>query len=237
AAGLGSIEAAAVVSDPRKGDYYVARIERPGADAPSILARILPAIIAGFPWPKSMQWGNGGLDWVRPLRAITATFGTDNDEPIVVAFTANTVASGQTTYGHRFLAPGAIRVKRFDDYVTALEKANVVLDLDRRKEIIKADAENLAFAQGLSLIHDEALLEEVAGLVEWPVAMLGSFDQDFLAVPEEVIIATIRANQKCFCLRDAEGRLANRFIVVANTVAADGGKAIIAGNERVIRAR
>ncbi|HHY50829.1 MAG TPA: glycine--tRNA ligase subunit beta [Alphaproteobacteria bacterium] len=237
AAGLGSLEEAVVVSDPRKGDYYLARIERPGADAPSILARILPAIIAGFPWPKSMQWGSGGLDWVRPLRAITATFGTDNDEPIVVPFAANNLAAGQTTYGHRFLAPGPIRVKRFDDYVAALEQARVVLDLDRRKQIIKADADNLAFAQGLSLIHDEALLEEVAGLVEWPVVMMGAFDPGFLAVPEEVIIATIRANQKCFCLRDAGGKLANRFIVVANTIAADGGRAIIAGNERVIRAR
>ena len=236
-AGLTSIEQAKVESDPKKGEFYVAHIEKKGADAADILASLLPKVITGFDWPKSMQWGNGGLTWVRPLRAITATFGTDNDEPVVIPFHSNTVTSGQTTYGHRFLAPGAIRVKRFDDYVQALEKAKVVLDIDRRKEIIRADADHLAFAQGLSVIHDDGLLEEVAGLVEWPVVMMGSFDPAFLEVPEEAIIATIRANQKCFCLRDSAGKLAPNFIIISNQVAADGGKAIIAGNERVIRAR
>ena len=237
ATGLSSIEQAKVESDPRKGDFYVAHIDKKGAEAETILAALLPRVITGFDWPKSMQWGKGGLTWVRPLRAITATFGTENDEPAVIPFQSNTVESGQTTYGHRFLAPGAIRVRRFDDYVQALEKAKVVLDIDRRKEIIRADADNLAFAQGLTVIHDEGLLEEVAGLVEWPVVMMGSFDPAFLEVPEEVIIATIRANQKCFCLRDSSGKLAPNFIITSNQVAADGGKAIIAGNERVIRAR
>jgi glycyl-tRNA synthetase beta chain len=237
AAGLGSIDQAQVESDPKKGEFYVARVEKKGADAESILSKVLPEIIAGFQWAKSMQWGNGGLTWVRPLRAITATFGTENDEPAVIPFNSNQVASGQTTFGHRFLSPDAIRVKRYDDYVAALEKARVILDLDRRKEIIRVDADNLAFAQGLTVIHDEGLLEEVAGLVEWPVVMMGSFEESFLKVPEEVIIATIRANQKCFCLRGADGRLANRFILVSNTVAADGGATIVAGNERVIRAR
>jgi len=237
AAGLSSIEQAKIESDPKKGEFYVAHIDKQGAEATDILATLLPKVITGFDWPKSMQWGNGGLTWVRPLRAITATFGTDNDEPVVIPFNSNTVASGQTTFGHRFLAPDAIRVKRFDDYVQALEKAKVVLDIDRRKEIIKADADNLAFAQGLSVIHDEGLLEEVAGLVEWPVVMMGSFDPAFLEVPEEVIIATIRANQKCFCLRDSSGKLAPFFIITSNQIAADGGKTIVAGNERVIRAR
>lgn len=237
AAGLSSIAEAKIESDPKKGEFYVAHIYKKGADATEILATLLPKVITGFDWPKSMQWGNGGLTWVRPLRAITATFGTDNDEPVVIPFQSNTVASGQTTFGHRFLAPDAIRVKRFDDYVQALEKAKVVLDIDRRKEIIRADADNLAFAQGLSVIHDEGLLEEVAGLVEWPVVMMGSFDPAFLEVPEEVIIATIRANQKCFCLRDSSGKLAPFFIITSNQVAADGGKTIVAGNERVIRAR
>ena len=237
AAGLASIDQAKVESDPKKGEFYVAHIDKKGAEATEILATLLPKVISGFEWPKSMQWGNGGLTWVRPLRAITATFGTDNDEPVVIPFKSNTVASGQTTYGHRFLAPEAIRVKRFDDYVQALEKAKVVLDIDRRKEIIRADADNLAFAQGLNVIHDEGLLEEVAGLVEWPVVMMGSFDPAFLEVPEEVIIATIRANQKCFCLRDASGKLAPNFIIISNQIAEDGGKAIVAGNERVIRAR
>ena len=237
AAGLSSIDEAQVVNDPKKGDFYVARVDRLGADAQTILGRVLPEVIGGFQWPKSMQWGGGGLTWVRPLRAITATFGTDNDEPEVIPFAANSVAAGQVTYGHRFLAPEPIRVKRYDDYVSALEHAKVVLDLDRRKEIIRHEADQLAFAQGLSVIHDEGLLEEVAGLVEWPVVMMGSFEEAFLEVPEEVIIATIRANQKCFCLRDADGKLANRFLLISNTVASDGGTAIVAGNERVIRAR
>lgn len=237
AAGLSSIEQAKIESDPKKGEFYVAHIDKKGADATDILATLLPKVITGFDWPKSMQWGNGGLTWVRPLRAITATFGTDNDEPVVIPFQSNTVAAGQTTYGHRFLAPQAIRVRRFDDYVQALEKAKVVLDIDRRKEIIRADADNLAFAQGLTVIHDEGLLEEVAGLVEWPVVMMGAFDPAFLEVPEEAIIATIRANQKCFCLRDSSGKLAPFFIITSNQVAQDGGKTIVAGNERVIRAR
>jgi glycyl-tRNA synthetase beta chain len=236
-AGITSIDQAKIVSDPKKGDSYVAHIDKKGDEAPKLLADILPRVVTSFPWAKSMQWGHGGLTWVRPIRAITATFGTENDEPIVIPFKANTVTSGQTTYGHRFLAPEPIKVRRFDDYVQALEKAKVVLDLDRRKDIIRADADNLAFAQGLSVIHDEGLLEEVAGLVEWPVVMMGSFDASFLSVPEEVIIATIRANQKCFCLRDSTGKLTNRFLLTANNLASDQGVTIVAGNERVIRAR
>ncbi len=237
AAGLSSIEEAKIESDSKKGDFYVAHIEKPGAGAEDILATLLPKIITGFEWPKSMQWGYGGLTWVRPLRAITATFGTENDEPVVIPFKSNTVTSGQTTYGHRFLAPQAIKVRRFDDYVQALEKARVVLDIDRRKDIIRADADNLAFARGLTVIHDEGLLEEVAELVEWPVVMMGSFDPQFLEVPEEVIIATIRANQKCFCLRDGTGKLAPYFIMTSNNAATDGGATIAGGNERVVRAR
>ncbi|MDB5622276.1 MAG: glycine--tRNA ligase subunit beta, partial [Devosia sp.] len=236
-AGLSSIERAKIESDPKKGDFYVAHIHKPGADASQILAALLPKIIADFSWAKSMRWGSGTTNWVRPLRAITATFGTDNDEPLVIPFEAAGLQSGQTTFGHRFLAPQPIRVRRFEDYLMGLERAKVVLDLDRRKDIIRTDAEHLAFAQGLSVIADEGLLEEVAGLVEWPVVMMGAFDPAFLALPEEVIIATIRANQKCFCLRDGAGRLAPHFIITANTLATDGGAAIIAGNERVIRAR
>ncbi|PXA90829.1 glycine--tRNA ligase subunit beta [Nostoc sp. 3335mG] len=236
-AGLSSIDQAKVESDAKKGDFYVAVVEKPGADAVDLLSGILPKVMAEFPWAKSMRWGSGSFAWVRPLRAITATFGTENDEPVVVPFASNEIAAGQTTFGHRFLAPDAIRVRRFDDYVTALERARVVLDIDRRKEIIKADADHLAFAQGLSVIQDEGLLEEVAGLVEWPNVMMGSFDPEYLKLPEEVIIATIRANQKCFCLRDANGRLAPNFIITANTIPADGGAVIVAGNERVIRAR
>lgn len=236
-AGLTSLDQAKVESDPKKGDFYVAHINRPGAEAVSLLSSILPKILTDFPWGKSMRWGNGSFNWVRPLRAITATFGTENEEPVVIPFASGTLESGQTTFGHRFLAPAAIKVRRFDDYVAALERAKVVLDIDRRKDIIKTDADQLAFAQGLTVIADEGLLEEVAGLVEWPVVMMGSFDPSFLVLPEEVIIATIRANQKCFCLRDAGGKLAPNFIITANTVATDGGVVITAGNERVIRAR
>lgn len=237
AAGLSSINEAKVESDPKKGDFYVAVIEKPGVDAEALLSSILPKIVADFSWAKSMRWGAGSMNWVRPLRAITATFGTENEDPVVIPFAADGLDSGQVTYGHRFLSPDAIRVRRFDDYVTALERAHVVLDLDRRKDIVRTDADNLAFAQGLTVIHDEGLLEEVAGLVEWPVVMMGSFDPRYLELPEEVIIATIRANQKCFCLRDSSGKLAPNFIITANTIAKDGGAAIIAGNERVIRAR
>lgn len=236
-AGLASIDQAKVESDPKKGDFYVALIEKPGADAVGLLSTMLPRILVDFPWAKSMRWGSGSFSWVRPLRAITATFGAENEEPVVIPFESNELTSGQTTFGHRFLAPEAIKVRRFDDYVTSLERAKVVLDIDRRKDIIKTDAAQLAFAQGLTVIADEGLLEEVAGLVEWPVVMMGSFDPAFLKLPEEVIIATIRANQKCFCLRDAGGKLAPNFIITANTEASDGGTVITAGNERVIRAR
>lgn len=237
AAGLASLDEAKVESDAKKGDFYVAHIHKPGAEAVSLLSAILPKILTDFPWGKSMRWGSGSFNWVRPLRAITATFGAENEEPVVIPFASGSIESGQTTFGHRFLAPDAIRVRRFDDYVEALERAKVVLDIDRRKDIIRTDAEHLAFAQGLTVIADEGLLEEVAGLVEWPVVMMGSFDPAFLKLPEEVIIATIRANQKCFCLRDASGKLAPNFIITANTVASDGGVVITAGNERVIRAR
>lgn len=238
AAGLSSIDDAKIQSDEKKGDFYVAVIEKKGAPAIEILRDIVPATVKSFPWGKPMRWGAGRLEWVRPLRAITATFGPEGEEPDVVGFELDGIASGNTTYGHRFMAPDAIKVRRFDDYVQSLEKARVVLDIDRRKQIIKTDAEQLAFAQGLELIADEGLLEEVAGLVEWPVVMMGTFDQAFLKVPEEAIIATIRANQKCFCLRDsATGRLANKFILTSNLIAEDDGKTIVAGNERVIRAR
>jgi glycyl-tRNA synthetase beta chain len=238
AAGLERIEDATIQSDPKKGDFYVAVIEKKGAPANDILREIMPQTIRAFPWGKPMRWGSGRFDWVRPLRAITATFGADGEEPEVIDFSIDDVTTSNITFGHRFMAPNAIKVRRFDDYVQALEKARVVLDIDRRKEMIKADAEHLAFAQGLEVIADEGLLEEVAGLVEWPVPMMGSFDPEFLKVPEEAIIATIRANQKCFCLRDAAtGKLANKFILTANIIAADDGKTIVDGNERVIRAR
>lgn len=244
AAGLTSLDQATIVSDPKKGDSYVAIIEKPGQETVQAIAEIVPAVIRSFPWPKSMRWGKASaagasLRWVRPLHSILCTFGAaEVEDPEVVPFEVDGIVSGNTTYGHRFHAPGAITVKRLDDYVTSLEKAKVVLDADRRKEIILTDARNLAFAQGLDLVEDEGLLEEVAGLVEWPVVLMGAFEERFLDIPGEAIRATIRANQKCFVLRDpATGNLANRFILVSNLVASDGGVAITAGNGRVVRAR
>ena len=242
AAGLTSIDQATVQAD-KKGDFYVAITEKAGQPALDLLAVMIPEIVRGFPWPKSMRWGAksaqpGSLSWVRPLHSIVATFGPETEEPVVVPFVIDGVAVGDTTRGHRFLSPGAIQVRRFDDYVAKLEQAKVVLDASRRMDIIRADAKNLAFAQGYELVEDEGLLAEVAGLVEWPVVLMGEFDKSFLAIPAEVIRSTIRTNQKCFVLRDPQtAKLVNKFILVANIEASDGGKAIIAGNERVIRAR
>lgn len=243
-AGLSSIAEAHVHSDPKKGDFYVAHISKPGRAAEEVIAEMVPGIIRSFPWPKSMRWGPasakpGSLRWVRPLQSILCTFGPETEEPVVVDFEIDGIRSGNITYGHRFHAPDAITVRRFDDYVSKLEAAKVVLDADRRKEIILADARNLAFANGLDLVEDDRLLEEVSGLVEWPVVLMGEFEEAFLAIPAEVIRLTIRANQKCFVTRPqgiAED-LSNRFILTANIEAKDGGKEIAHGNGKVVRAR
>ncbi|MEI7805366.1 MAG: glycine--tRNA ligase subunit beta [Hyphomicrobiales bacterium] len=236
-AGLASIKDAKIQPD-KKGDFYIAVIEKAGRPAIEVIAEIVPEVVRTFPWPKSMRWGSGTLGWVRPLHSIIATFGPETEEPQVVPFEIHGIKACDTTRGHRFLAPGEIKVKRFDDYVAKLEKAKVVLDPARRQEIILADAKNLAFAQGMELVEDAGLLAEVAGLVEWPVVLMGSFDKAFLAIPGEVIRATIRNNQKCFVLRDPQtAKLVNKFILVANTETADGGKTIVSGCERVIRAR
>ena len=256
AAGLSSVGEAEVVRD-KKGDFYVAVTEKPGRSTIEILAEILPEIIREFPWPKSMRWGkqsgkessaslalnvdapdSRSLRWVRPLHSIVATFGPDNEEPEIVPFRVDGITAGDETRGHRFLSPQPFKVRHLEDYAAKLEKAKVVLDPERRKAIVVADAKNLAFAQGFEFVEDDDLLDEVAGLVEWPVVLMGAFDKEFLSIPPEVIRATIRNNQKCFVLRDPKtASLVNRFILVANTEAEDGGKAIVAGNERVIRAR
>ena len=241
-AGLARIEDAKIVSDGKKGEMYVAVIEKKGRATRELIGEALPAILRAFPWPKSMRWGapsvrSDSLRWVRPLRSILCTFGGPAEAPDIVEFSLDGIAAGDVTHGHRFLAPAAISARRFEDYVDALLKAKVVLDADRRKQIILHDARSLAFAQGLELVEDEGLLEEVAGLVEWPVVLMGEFEAEFLEIPPEVIRATIRANQKCFVLKDSGGKLANKFILVSNLVASDGGKAIAAGNGRVVRAR
>jgi glycyl-tRNA synthetase beta chain len=243
ATGLTSLDQAKIQRDPKKGDFYIALIEKPGRATLDVLADMLPVIVRTFPWPKSMRWGArsarpGALQWVRPLHAIVATFGIDTEEPDVVRFAIDRIEAGQTTYGHRFMAPAAISVRRFEDYEAKLKAAKVVLDPQARKDIILADARQLAFAQGFELVEDQALLDEVAGLVEWPVVMMGSFEQEFLSIPSEVIRATIRTNMKCFVVNDPNtGKLTNKFILTANIEAPDGGKTIVGGNERVIRAR
>ncbi|PDT73663.1 glycine--tRNA ligase subunit beta [Bradyrhizobium sp. C9] len=242
ATGLKSLDEAKIQKDA-KGDFYIALIEKPGRAAIDVIAEMIPVIIRTFPWPKSMRWGarsakSGSLTWVRPLHAITATFGLETEEPDVVKFSVDGIEAGQTTYGHRFMAPGAISVRRFEDYEAKLKAAKVILDPQARKDIILEDAKELAFAQGLELVEDQVLLDEVSGLVEWPVVMMGSFEKEFLSIPDEVIRATIRNNQKCFVVKDPKtGKLTNKFVLTANIEAPDGGKTIVAGNERVIRPR
>ena len=221
------------ILEDKKGKFYVAVIARKGRPAPELIAEIVPAVIKSFPWPKSMRWGSSALRWVRPLQSIVCTFDGD-----VVPFEIEGVRSGNVTRGHRFMAPKAFAVRRFEDYAERLARAKVMLDSSERALTILAEARNLAFAQGLELVEDEALLAETSGLVEWPVVLMGSFEQAFLALPPEIITTTLKAHQKCFALRDAKtGALADRYILIANLIAADGGKEIIAGNNRVIAAR
>jgi len=255
-AGLSDISEAQVVSDPKKGDFYVAIINKPGRAAEEIIADVMPGIIRTFPWPKSMRSGaasmpkgsryagiegkgSESLRWVRPLQSIVCLFGPEHDETQVIAFEIDGIVAGNVTYGHRFHAPDAITVRRFDDYVASLEKAKVILDAERRKDIILHDAKDLAFANGLDLVEDEGLLEEVSGLVEWPQVLIGTFEEDYLQIPAEIIRLTIKTNQKCFVTRPqgAEEGLSNRFILVSNIQASDGGKEIVHGNGKVVRAR
>lgn len=241
-AGLSSIDEATVQNDPKKGDFYVAIIKKEGRNAEDIIADVMPGIIRDFAWPKSMRWGAassepGSLKWVRPLQSILCTFGPETEEPIVVDFEVAGIKSGNITRGHRFHAGEEIKVRRFDDYVAALEKNFVILDADRRKEIILSDAKNLAFANGIELVEDEGLLDEVSGLVEWPVVLMGEFEEDFLQIPDDVTRLTIKTNQKCFVCRGADGKLSNKFILVSNIAAKDGGEEIAHGNGKVVRAR
>jgi len=221
-----------IQADP-KGDFYLAKIDKPGRDAPAVIAETLEQVIRNFPWPKSMRWGSGSLRWVRPLHSIICLFDGE-----VVAMDVDGIAAGNQTKGHRFLSSGMIAVSGFEDYAEKLEAAHVLIDRDERKQRILADAKTTAFAKGLELIDDQGLLDEVAGLVEWPVVLTGSFDAAFLAVPDEVLMTAMRAHQKYFSLRDPKtGRLANMFLVVSNMVTADHGQVIADGNGRVLRAR
>jgi glycyl-tRNA synthetase beta chain len=220
--------------DDGKGEFYVAVIARKGRATGEVLSEVLPEAFAKLPWPKSMRWRPGEVvRWVRPLHSILCTFDGE-----VVPFEFAGVKSGNETRGHRFLSSGPIAVKRFEDYAEKLHKAHVVLDVAERKEIILGDAKNKAFALGLELIEDEGLLEEVAGLNEWPTVLIGRIEDQFMDVPAEILQTSMRTHQKYFSLRDPKtGKFANRFAVVSNMVTADGGKEIVAGNERVLRAR
>jgi glycyl-tRNA synthetase beta chain len=217
-----------------KGDVYIGVIERKGRETPQVLAEILSEAIAKLPWPKSMRWrASDAVRWVRPLHSIIATFDGE-----VVPFTFAGIQSGSATMGHRFLSKGAITVRRFDDYETALKKAHVILDAEQRKAIIFEGIKSAAFVHGLEMIPDEGLLNEVAGLAEWPVILVGSIEDQFMDVPAEILQTSMRTHQKYFSLRDPKtGKMANRFALVANMIAEDGGKQIVAGNERVLRAR
>ncbi len=242
-AGITSIDQAEVRSDPKKGDFYVAVIEKPGRDAAEIIAEVMPGIVRNFPWPKSMRWGassaeSGSLKWVRPLQSILCLFGPETEDMEVVEFEVDGVHSGNSTSGHRFMSPESFEVKHFDDYAAKLEKAYVMLDADIRKETILTESKNLAFAQGLELVDDQGLLEEVAGLVEWPVPLMGEFDNDYLDIPREVIQLTIRENQKCFVVSDQQSNtLTNKFMLVSNIVPSDGGAEVARGNAKVVNAR
>jgi len=229
-AGLKSIKDAETRED-KKGGYYVALLERAGRPTAEVVTEIVPQIVRNFPWPKSMRWGSGRFRWVRPLHSILCLF-----DGKIVPFEIDGIQSGDETRGHRFMAPKPFHVKSFRDYVQKLKGSFVALDGAERAFLILDAARKSAKMEGLTLAEDETLLAENAGLTEWPVVLMGTFDDAFLEVPPEVLTTSMRAHQKAFSLRKGDD-LANRFIVVANLDTADGGKAIIAGNERVIAAR
>jgi glycyl-tRNA synthetase beta chain len=217
--------------EERDGVYF-ATVERPGRAAADILGEAIKRIVADFPWPKSMRWGSGSLRWVRPLHGIVAMLGED-----IVPVEIDGIRSGATTAGHRFHHPGAITVGGASDYAEKLRACHVIVDQEERERIIREGAEAAAAEAGLTLLADEGLVVENAGLTEWPVPLLGEFDEDFLDVPREVIVLTMRTNQKYFACTASDGGLAPAFVCVANVAAKDGGAAIVEGNRRVLAAR
>ncbi|MEL6374385.1 MAG: glycine--tRNA ligase subunit beta [Pseudomonadota bacterium] len=232
-AGLSDVGEAQTAEDAKGRAYYIARIEKPGRDTPAILADVIPDVITKFPWPKSMRWGDGDLTWVRPLQSILCLF-----DGTIVTFTIGGMTSGNTTEGHRFLGEGRFAVASFEDYGRKLQAHHVLLPASERSGKIEEEARSLADAAGLTLVDDQALLSENAGITEWPTVLMGSFDEAFLDVPAEVLMTAMKTHQKYFSLRTpADGKLANRFLLVTNLIATDGGASIIAGNERVIAAR
>ena len=235
-AGLTSLAQAHLHEVPKKGVVYVAHVRKPGKQTADVIAALVPQIIRGFHWPKSMRWASGDLRWVRPISRILCTFDGE-----VVPFEIEGIKSDNITEGHRVMGRGPYKVRRFDDYADVLKnRGRVILDREERKETILTDAKQLCAAQNLELVDDIGLLEEVAGLAEYPVVIMGDMDKSFLDLPPEVIKLSMRTHQKYFAVRDpakGDGQLAPKFIVVANLEAADGGKKIAEGNSRVLSAR
>ncbi|MBM1309423.1 glycine--tRNA ligase subunit beta [Sulfitobacter mediterraneus] len=222
--------------DTPKGKILFAKIEKPGRPASEIVAEVLEQSIRNFPWPKSMRWGSGSLKWVRPLHSILCIMSAE-DGAEVVALDVDGITSGDETRGHRFLAPEAIKVTSFEDYAAKLKRAFVVLSAEERSETIWNDATNIAFANGLEVVEDTGLLAEVAGLVEYPVVLMGQIADDFLGLPPEVLQTSMKEHQKFFSVRNPKTGQIERFITVANRTTADNGATILAGNEKVLSAR
>ena len=224
------------IRDDKKGQVYFAVIKKPGRMAADIIAEILEKSIRNFPWPKSMRWGTGTLKWVRPLHSVLCIL-TGEAGAEVVPFNSDGITSGNTTRGHRFLSPDVFSVTSFEDYEAKLKRAHVMLRADERADMIWNDATNQAFALGLEVVEDRGLLTEVAGLVEWPVVLLGQIDPSFYELPDEVLQTSMKEHQKFFSVRNAKTGQIERFVTVANTVTADNGATILKGNQKVLFAR
>ncbi|KAJ31171.1 glycine--tRNA ligase subunit beta [Sulfitobacter pontiacus] len=222
--------------DTPKGKILFAMINKPGRPAAEIVAEVLETTIRNFPWPKSMRWGSGSLRWVRPLHSILCILSAE-DGAQTVPLTIDGITAGDTTRGHRFLAPDTITVSSFDDYSAKLKRAFVVLDPAERRDTIWNDATNMAFANGLEVVEDAGLLAEVAGLVEYPVVLMGQIGDDFLGLPPEVLQTSMKEHQKFFSVRNPKSGRIERFVTVANRTTADDGATILAGNEKVLFAR
>jgi glycyl-tRNA synthetase beta chain len=225
-----------VARDDKKGQVWFATIEKPGRPASEIVAEVLDATIRNFPWPKSMRWGAGSLRWVRPLHSIICLL-SDESGATVVPLTVEGITAGNATRGHRFLSPDAFTVTGFDDYAAKLRRAHVILDSHEREEAIRQHAANLAFARGWEIVPDDALLSEVAGLVEWPVPLMGVIEERFLDLPPEVLQTSMKEHQKFFSARNPKTGRIEGFVTVANIETPDDGATILAGNQRVLAAR
>ncbi len=224
------------IRDDKKGQVYFALVEKPGRSAAEIIAEVLEATIRNFPWPKSMRWGTGNLRWVRPLHSILCIL-SDEGGAEVVDLDVDGITSGNTTHGHRFMAPAEFSVTSFEDYTIKLKAAKVVLDSAEREAMIWSDVSNMAFARGLELVEDKGLLAEVAGLVEWPVVLLGDIAEDFLGLPPEVLQTSMKEHQKFFSVRNPKTGRIEAFVTVANRETADHGATILKGNLKVLFAR